>query len=43
MADYNATAEDARHQHIWTGFCRFLSWSTGGVILLLVILAATLL
>ncbi len=43
MAEYNATAEEARHQYIWGGFCRFLGWSTGGVILLLLILAATLL
>ena len=42
MAEYNTAAEEARHQYIWDGFCRFLGWSTGGVILLLVILAATL-
>ncbi len=43
MADYNAAAEQARHQAIWGGFCKFLGWSTGGVVVLLVILAATLL
>ncbi len=43
MAEYNAAAEEARHQHIWGGFCTFLGWSTGGVIVLLAMLAATLL
>ncbi|MCY3980857.1 MAG: aa3-type cytochrome c oxidase subunit IV [Alphaproteobacteria bacterium] len=43
MADYKTAAENARHQNIWAGFCRFLGWSTGGVVALLVILAATLL
>ncbi len=43
MADYNAAAEDARHQEIWSGFCRFLGWSTAGVILLLVVLGLALL
>jgi len=43
MANDNAAAEQARHQAIWSGFCKFLGWSTGGVVLLLVLLAATLL
>jgi len=30
-------------QHTWGGFCRFLTWSTGAIILLLVVLALTLL
>jgi len=44
MADHDAAAEQARHhREIWVGFCKFLGWSTGGVLALLVVLAATLL
>ena len=44
MADHNPAVGDvAHHQAIWGGFCRLLTWSTVGVVILLVFLGLVLL